>query len=224
MITLDTRLPFWKILGIVIALVALGARGQSYGSSRSTRNFGNYGNYNSANSGTCGLMNSPFGFSGRYSSSRRTRQKKISSIDIADNISPPSWWNRGKEVYLSIEGGMKVKLKLKNFEQSLVNEVQAILFKDSHTLEEIYRHEMTSLDLVDTGSSKTSLTFTAPPLSTVRGQPYFSRREWELPLLMVVLTWDDEEVECQYERLCRLIYSYSYTPIIDYISNTVALA
>ena len=34
----------------------------------------------------------------------------------------------------------------------------------------------------------------------------------------------DEIVGCVTDGRCRAIYSYSYTPVVDYLSNTVALA
>lgn len=156
--------------------------------------------------------------------SRRRQPKQIKQIRIGGHVSEPGYWNKGKEVFLSIEGGMEVKLKLANFGQSVVNEVQSILFKDVGSLEVIYAHTMTNYDIMLTGSSKRKLHFIAPSLTQITGNKFHSKREWEFPFLIEILTWDDEEIPCQYERKCRLIYSFAYTPIVDYLSNTVALA
>lgn len=143
---------------------------------------------------------------------------------IGGHVSEPGYWNKGKEVFTSLEGGMEIKLKVANFEQSVINEVQAILFKDVNSLEVIYTHTLSNYDFMLSGSSKRKLHFIAPSLTDITGDKYHSKREWEFPFLLEILTWDDEEVACQWERKCRLIYSFAYTPIIDYLSNTVALA
>ena len=69
-------------------------------------------------------------------------------------------------------------LKVANFEQSVVNEVQAILFKDVGSLEVLYTHELTNYDYMISGSSKRKLQFIAPSLTQITGNKFHSKREW----------------------------------------------
>ena len=119
---------------------------------------------------------------------------------------------------------MVLLLKIRGFRQSLVNEIQAVLFKDPASGEYVHAHELSLYDLYYTGSHKRKLQIVVPDLSEITGSHFHSRRVNTFVYQIALLTWDNEIVECQDPDGCLLKYSYNYTPYIDYMSNTVAVA
>lgn len=115
-------------------------------------------------------------------------------------------------------------LKVNGINSSLVNEVQAILFKDPTSGEIIATKTLDNDDLILTGSSKQKLQFVAPSLTTIRETDFHSKRTWKFEYLVEIQLNDDTEVACKHEKKCKITYSYGYSPVIDYLSNTAAIA
>ena len=125
---------------------------------------------------------------------------------------------------MSIEGGANICMKVDGINSSIVNEVKAILFKDKTSLEILHAKVLDNDDIILTGSSKQKLQFVLPSLTTVRETDFHSKRTWKFEYLVEVQLNDDSEVACQFEKKCMITYSYGYTPVIDYLSNTAAIA
>ena len=120
---------------LVVLLVPLSVQAAYYGYSAPSPSYGNYGNYNAANDMTCGYSNTRFGASSHGGSCASCFRfgpppRSIKYIMLGLNARIPTGWAMGQEVIGSNNGGMAVSLSATGFQQSLVNEVSAILFKD----------------------------------------------------------------------------------------------
>lgn len=214
---------------LVVLLVPLSVQAAYYGYSAPSPSYGNYGNYNAANDMTCGYSNTRFGASSHGGSCASCFRfgpppRSIKYIMLGLNARIPTGWAMGQEVIGSNNGGMAVSLSATGFQQSLVNEVSAILFKDPLSDQVLYQHQLSHEDLWLTGSHQRKLQFVTPPLSAVIGTTFYSRKVNIYEFKLAFQLWDYSVVDCANPAGCRLKYSFAYTPYIDYLSNTVAVA
>lgn len=151
-------------------------------------------------------------------------RKHVTCISLGDDMETPEEWKKCHEVYVAIEGGSEITLEVSNINQSVVNEVSRVVFRDVESGEIINSKTLDNIDIKLTGSRNDKLTFIAPSLTHLRQTNYHNKREWIFEYTVELQLNDGAYVRCHEPKRCKLVYSYGYSPVIDYLSRTAAVA